>query len=148
MALRRTKQQTVDSSEPSISPQKRRPVKDSSAPMPASTGIDDSGEFERPPQVGLARNQQRGVNRKMTFGTGSQLKNPKGLSIDIDDIADVDERNTDKNPLNRSQTSGVANKTPRSTAMLSTRTKTTSGSNLEGSGQVHKETPVPSKHKK
>ena len=145
MALRRAKQQTVESSE---SPQKRRPVKDSSAPMPASTGIDD-GEIERPPPVGLARNQQRGANRKMTFGTGSQLKNPKGLSIDVDDIADVDERNTDKNPLNRSQTSGVANKTPRSQAMLSTRTKT-SGSNLDSSGPTaaHKETPVPSKHKK
>ena len=146
MALRRAKQQTVDSSEPSISPQKRRPVKDSSAPMPAATGIDDD-EIERPPPVGLARNQQRGANRKMTFGTGSQLKNPKGLSIDIDDIADVDEKNTDKNPLNRSQTSGIAaNKTPRSTAMLSTRAKT--GSNLDSGSASHKETPIPTKHKK
>ena len=63
----------------------------------------------------LARNVGRGVGRKMTFGTGSQLKNPKGLSIDVDE-ADVDEHNTtagsNSTALNRSQTSTGMMKQP------------------------------------
>lgn len=56
--------------------------------MPASARINEESEAKPPT---LNRNLNRGVGRKMTFGTGSQLTNPKGLSIDIDDAADVDE---------------------------------------------------------
>lgn len=104
--------------------------------MPASTGIDD--EQEKTPPV-LGRNNARNV-KKMSFGTGSKLNIPKTLSIDVEDEGDddVDELSNDKNPVNRSQTSGVSSKqTPRT--MISQRTK--SGANLETSATTgHKKT--------
>ena len=133
----------------------RKSYKESSAPMPAASNIDNESE-KAPP--GMSRNGTRGVARKMTFGTGA--KNSKGLSIDVDEVGEEDlyEHNT----ITRSQTSGVMKQPARTGLQLSARATPRAGvpaqSGIRGGGGSssstaeisggHKTTPVVSKHKK
>jgi len=59
----------------------------------------------------MGRNAARGANRTMTFGTGSQLKKPDGLSIDVDEDDDnlIDEhgkKGSSQNVNSRTYTAG------------------------------------------
>jgi len=68
----------------------------------------------------MGRNAARS-HKKMTFGTGSVLKKPAGLSIAVDDSNDVDERTNGDDSINRTYTSSSSRKLEIQTSRMTPR---------------------------